>query len=320
MGLRQAIGVSPWITVLSYHRVAPVEAVGDFEDGTVDVTPEAFDVHVAYAAKWFDIIGIDDLLSFVHGGSLPKNPLLFTFDDGYKDNRTTALPILQKHGAKATFFISTTYISDRRIFWWDKLSYMVKRSTKERFEITYPEKISVRLGKTTERRQAFKTLRKCITEHYGIDLWRFLDHVAEASGVSIPRDQERRFADEMVMTWDDVKAMRSAGMDIQSHTCDHYVLPTMTDELLRSELARSREIIEGELKEPVRAISYPVGRFVSRPSLRKDVRDAGYELGFSNATGINHRWHLDPLNVKRISLDIDSPDSYFRTAMAIPYI
>jgi peptidoglycan/xylan/chitin deacetylase (PgdA/CDA1 family) len=321
MSLRSMAGTSPWITVLSYHRVAPASAAGQFEDGTVDVTPEAFDVHVAFAKKWFDIIGIDDLLSFARGGKLPKNPVLFTFDDGYLDNRKTALPILQKHGARATFFISTTYVSDRRLFWWDHLSYMVKRSTRERIEITYPTPTSLSLSGAGERRQAYRALRRFITEHVGIDIWRFLEVVGEATGVVLSREDERRFADEMILTWDDVKAMRAAGMDIQSHTCDHYVLPTLSTDHLRLELRRSREILEGVLNEPVRAISYPVGRgVVQLPTLREEVKRAGYELGFSNASGVNHRWDLDPLNVRRLSLDIDSPDSYFRTVMAVPYI
>ncbi len=321
LSLRSVAGISAWITVLSYHRVAESSAIGDFEDGTVDVTPEAFDTHVAYAKRWFDVIGIDDLFAFARGGPLPKNPILFTFDDGYLDNRKAALPILQRHGARATFFISTTYVSDRRLFWWDRLAYMVKRSTRERIEIEYPEKASVPLGPSGDRKKAFRALRRFITEHVGIDIWRFLDVVAEASGVSLSREDEKRFAADMIMTWDDVKAMRAAGMDIQSHTCDHYVLPTLTPEHLRTELRQSREILEGVLKEPVRGISYPVGRgVVQLPTLRDEVKSAGYELGFSNASGVNHRWDFDPLDVHRFSLDVDSPDSYFRTVMAVPYL
>ena len=73
---------SPWITVLTYHRVAPVEAAADFDDGVVDVTPDAFDRQVAFVARSFDLVGIEDLIAFRRGAKLPKNPLLITFDDG----------------------------------------------------------------------------------------------------------------------------------------------------------------------------------------------------------------------------------------------
>jgi peptidoglycan/xylan/chitin deacetylase (PgdA/CDA1 family) len=320
LSLRRMTGVSPWITILTYHRVAPASAAGDFEDGTVDVTPEAFDVHLAFAKQWFDIIGMDDLLAFARGGSLPPNPILFTFDDGYRDNLTTALPLLQKHGARATFFISTTYVGERRLFWWDRLSYMVKRSTRERIEIQYPAPAAFPLTSAVERRRAFCGLRRFLTEHVGIDLWRFLDEVAEATGVTLSREDERRFAADMILTWDDVKALRAAGMDIQSHTCDHYILSTLRAAGLRTQLAKSREILEGVLKEPVRALSYPVGRGVVTEEIRAEMKRAGYELGFTNASGINHRRDFDPLAVHRIALDIDSPNSYFRSVMAVPYL
>ncbi len=326
LSLRNAAGISAWITVLLYHRVAPVGAGAEFDDGTVDVTPEAFDRQVAFARRWFDIIGVDDLLAFVRGGRLPNNPLLITFDDGYLDNRTTALPILRKHGARATFFIATTYVSDRRVFWWDRLNYMVKHSTRERVSVTYPAPLIVPLSGPGDRGRAFTRLRSVITDHYGIDIWRFLDVVAEATGVGMSREDERRFAEDMILTWDDVRAMRAAGMDIQSHTCDHYLLPTLTEEHLRSELRRSREILEGVLGTPVRALSYPVGAGVAvQPSMRAEVTKAGYEIAFaassasSPLSGINHRWSFDPLDIRRLAMDIDAPDGYFKMVLAVPY-
>jgi peptidoglycan/xylan/chitin deacetylase (PgdA/CDA1 family) len=324
LALRAAARVPAWITVLAYHRVNDATAGADFDEGTVDVTPEAFDRHVAYAKRWFDVIGVGDLLAYTRGGALPRNPLLITFDDGYKDNWRAAVPILRKHGATATFFIATTYVSDRRLFWWDRLNYMVKRSPRAAIEIDYPTRLTVPLGgagggsQEKYRRRAFETLRKVITSHFKIDLWRFLDAVAEGSGVVLSREDERRLADDMILTWDEVRAMRRAGMDIQSHTRDHYVLPTMTDEHLAAELGGSREILEGVLGEPVRAISYPVGHRIPA-ALRKAVRHAGYELGFTNASGINHRWSFDPLDVRRLSLELGSPDGYFKTVLAIPY-
>ena len=78
-------------------------------------------------------------------------------------------------------------------------------------------------------------------------------------------------------------------MDVQSHTRTHRVLQTLGRRGARERAARARgAMLEDVLGEPVSAISYPVGR-----PLRADaahaaaVRDAGYELGFSNGTGVN---------------------------------
>jgi peptidoglycan/xylan/chitin deacetylase (PgdA/CDA1 family) len=53
---------------------------------------------------------VRDLLS---EASLPRRPLLLTFDDGYVDTLQHAQPILRHHGAKATCFIVTAYAGDR---------------------------------------------------------------------------------------------------------------------------------------------------------------------------------------------------------------
>lgn len=316
-------GASPWITVLTYHRAADREAPTDFDEGVIDVTPDAFDRQMAYVAKWFDVIGIDDLIAFRHGGPLAKNPLLVTFDDGYLDNHDTVLPILKKHGLKATFFIATHYIEERRLFWWDKINWLVKRSKREAIELTYPVTSSGRepIALGPDKKRAITRLLRIVKDHHGLDLERYLEELAAACDVSLSREEERAVADRMLMTWDHVRAMRAAGMDVQSHTCTHRVLQTLGDEQLEKELALSKEILQGQLKEAIRAISYPVGKPLRfTPGIRNAVRRAGYELGFSNATGVNHRWDFDPLDAKRISLDSDLSDSLFHAMMALPYL
>lgn len=313
---------SPWITVLTYHRAAPPEAAAVFDDGVVDVTPEAFDRQVAFLVKWFDIIGVEDLLEFRRGGPLPKNPLLITFDDGYLDNHDVALPILKKHGTKAVFFMATHYLSERRLFWWDKINWLMKRCTKDAIELTFPAPERLVLGPTArERKSAITRALRIVKDHHGLDLPRFLDALADACGVSLSREDETKLADSILMTWDHVKALRAAGMDVQSHTSTHRVLQTLRDDQLAEELGGSREVLEGVLGEKVRAISYPVGKPLRyTPGIRNAVRKAGYELGFSNGTGVNHRWDFDPLDAKRISLDADLSDAMFHAMCALPYL
>lgn len=315
-------GASPWITVLTYHRAAQPSDAAKFDDGVVDVTPEAFDRQVGYLKKWFDIVTIDDLVEFRRGGSLPKNPVLITFDDGYLDNYEVALPILQKHGATAVFFIATWYLEERRLFWWDKINYVIKSSEKSVIGLTYPAPEILALGPDeAARARAIKRVLRIVKDHHGLDLPRFLDALCASCGVTLSVADERRLADAMLMTWDHVKKLRAAGMDVQSHTSTHRVLQTLPEEKLAGELGGSREVLEGILGEKVRAISYPVGKPMRfTPGIRNAVRKAGYELGFSNGTGVNHRWDFDPLDAKRISLDAGLSDSFFHSMLALPYL
>jgi peptidoglycan/xylan/chitin deacetylase (PgdA/CDA1 family) len=315
-------GASPWITVLTYHRAADKDAPTDFDEGVIDVTPEAFDRQMAYVAKWFDVVGIDDLIAFRRGGPLAKNPVMITFDDGYLDNHDVVLPILKKHGVKAAFFIATHYVEERRLFWWDKINWIMKRSAKIEIELTYPAREPLALGPDARaRKNAIRRVLRIVKDHHALDLGRFVEELSAACGVSMSREEERALADRMLMTWDHVKTLRAAGMDVQSHTSTHRVLQTLGDDELSEELTLSKEMLQAVLREPVRAISYPVGKALRfTPGIRNAVRKAGYELGFSNATGVNHRWDFDPFDAKRISLESDVSDSLFHAMMALPYL
>ena len=310
---------SPWITALTYHRVTNPADAAEFDQGVVDASPADFDGHLAFLGRWFNFVGIDDLFDFRRGGRLPQNPLLLTFDDGYLDNFEIALPILKRHGAKAVFFIATHYLAERRLFWWDRISYLVKRSTKESLHLSYPRKESIALRR--DRTPAIEKVLRVVKDHYALDLERFTEGVAEACGVSLSAGEERKAADRMLMTWDQVRALRAAGMDVQSHTSTHRVLQTLPPAELERELRGSRALLSEVLGEDVRAVSYPVGKALRyTPHIRTAVRSAGYELGFSNHTGINHIWDFDPLDARRISLEAALGDSYFRSMIALPYL
>ncbi len=319
LSLRRA--ASTWITVLTYHRVARRSDSSLLDEGVIDVAPDQLERHLTFLNQWFCPIGVEDLAAFARGvGRLPNNPVLVTFDDGYRDNHDVALPILKRYGVPATFFIATDYLERRRLYWWDRVSLLVKRSARERLVLTSPSPESLSLEGPKARRAAVRRLQRIIKDHHGLDLPRFLDQVENAAGVTLAADEERRLVDETIMTWDHVIALRRAGMDVQSHSHTHRVLQTLDASELDRELRLSRQALENALGEPVTAISYPVGKSLrDAPHIRNAVRDAGYELGFTNATGVNRARTFDPLEAKRVSLDFSIRDPFFRSMLAIPW-
>jgi peptidoglycan/xylan/chitin deacetylase (PgdA/CDA1 family) len=91
----------PALRVLCYHRVHPSRR------DRHTVTTAQLDAQLAYLARsGFGFIRARDLIS---GSALPGRPLLLTFDDGYLDTLKHALPVLRRHGARATMFVVTGY-------------------------------------------------------------------------------------------------------------------------------------------------------------------------------------------------------------------
>jgi peptidoglycan/xylan/chitin deacetylase (PgdA/CDA1 family) len=261
LALRARFG-APWITVLTYHRVAesPWSSGGSlFDDGVVDTSPDELDEQLRFVRRRFDPITLDDLIAFRHGGRLPKNPVLVTFDDGYRDNHDIALPILVRHGIQGVFFIATSYVEERRLFWWDRINYVLKSCAKPRITLEYPGPVSLSLDSEVGRSRAILDVLRIVKHSFGLDLDRFLEHLGERAGVTLDREEERRFADQLLMSWDQIRHLQRSGMAVQSHTVTHRVVQTLDAAPLAVELVESKAKLEAELGARVRALAYPVG-------------------------------------------------------------
>ncbi len=308
----------PWLTVLSYHRVHD-DATGQlFDSSVIDATSQELSRQLETLRRYFTVIGLSELSAHLRGASLPANPAIVTFDDGYRDCHDRALPILLSHGVKGVFFVATSYVDHRRMFWWDRIAYVLRQSTLDQIELTYP--VRTVLDRTLPHEKTLKTATSLVKNHFGIDVERFLGELAHAAGVPWSEELERHFADELVMSWEQIRRLQDAGMEVHSHTRTHRVLQTVGESELAWELAGARTDLEDHLEKRVTGVAYPVGRSVaSWPAIRAAVRQSGYELGFSNGTGASPLGeNFDPLNVRRISLERGLPDSLFRAMLALP--
>jgi peptidoglycan/xylan/chitin deacetylase (PgdA/CDA1 family) len=160
-----------------------------------------------------------------------------------------------------------------------------------------------------------------------LDVEQFLGGLCAALDVEWSRDIEARHAENVVMTWDQVRAVARAGMDVESHTRRHRVLQTLSNDDLRDELAGSRADLEQQLGRPVRAIAYPVGRRIAHHArIREAIAAAGYRIGLSNASGATRIWPrpirelmpADPFDVKRLSTDRSMSDAMWLAQVAVP--
>ncbi len=97
------------IPILMYHSISP-QASRRFKPFTV--APEMFEAQLAYLAdQSYSPITISGLVAAMDGRvALPDRPVVLTFDDGFADFYTTALPALRRHRFPATLYIPTGYV------------------------------------------------------------------------------------------------------------------------------------------------------------------------------------------------------------------
>ncbi|MFA6584740.1 MAG: polysaccharide deacetylase family protein [Elusimicrobiaceae bacterium] len=107
--------------VLMYHKIGYAPANSRLKK--LWVTPENFAKQVAWLLrKGFTPVLFKDLHDAQKGaGVLPDNPVLITFDDGYKNNYTNAFPILKERGAKGNVFLTYNTVGKHNL-WHDPAS------------------------------------------------------------------------------------------------------------------------------------------------------------------------------------------------------
>src|SRR4029434_7077628 len=87
-----------------------------YDPDVADATPGQFRRHLETLVRIGTPIGMRDLLRGLDAAALPPNPLMVTFDDGYRSCHDVALPILRELGIPATFFIATSFVAQRRLY------------------------------------------------------------------------------------------------------------------------------------------------------------------------------------------------------------
>jgi peptidoglycan/xylan/chitin deacetylase (PgdA/CDA1 family) len=328
--LRAALRL-PVLTVLTYHHVEEPGADSPFDRGVADATPEQFRRQMELVAHYGTALTIDQLVRIIcEGERPPPNPVLVTFDDGYRSCLEVATPILRHVGIPATFFIATRYIEERRLFWWERVQVLLDRARRARGSGSHPITLPTsRLAFDLAQPEAAGVVTRYIKDTRGLELETFLGELDAACAAGWTLEEERRLADQLIMTWDEVRALAAAGMDVESHTRSHRVLQTVPSSQFSDELLGARLDLERELRRPVRAIAYPVGRPITdRPGLHSAVRDAGYRLGFSNATGTNallptplrRLRELDPFDLRRLAMGRDFSEAMFLGQLALPQL
>jgi peptidoglycan/xylan/chitin deacetylase (PgdA/CDA1 family) len=325
MHLRRIAPVPPAVTIVTYHHVAPEDPAYPFDRGVADATPAQFRRQMELLAQHGTPIGMDELVAALDGAPLPKNPVMVTFDDGYRSCHDVVLPILQSVGLRATFFVATSFVSERRLYWWERIALMLSRARRATATISYPTPRTV----AAKDPGAHHELTDVIKDTPGLDIERYLDELAAAFGVEWNRELEAGHADDLIMTWDHVRALARAGMDVESHSRRHRVLQTLDQDDLRDELEGSKHELEAQLGRPVRAIAYPVGRRVSQVTkIREALADAGYRVGLTNASGATRFWPaplsrampVDRFDVRRLSTDRAMSDAMYFAQIAMPQL
>jgi peptidoglycan/xylan/chitin deacetylase (PgdA/CDA1 family) len=103
--LWSAAACGPGVPILTYHSISHLE-----DPYALDEQDFAAQLDWLKSAGFHTVSLREVLDADRHRGSLPPNPIVLTFDDGYQDNYDKALPLLVARGQKATFFVVARFL------------------------------------------------------------------------------------------------------------------------------------------------------------------------------------------------------------------
>lgn len=235
------------LTILIFHRV---RAQPD------DLFPN--ETHVAVFAErmacvrdWFNVLPLDEAVAALDRGSIPARALAITFDDGYADNATIALPILRRLGLHATFFVATGFLDGGRM-WNDTVIETVRAARGGELDLSDQGLGKQAIGSAQQRKAAIGAILSLLKYQPQQERQSRVDAIAAQAGVALPND--------LMMSSDQLRSLAAAGMGIGGHTVSHPILARIDETAARREMADGRDALETIVRQPVKLFAYPNGR------------------------------------------------------------
>lgn len=270
--------------VLCYHSVVPDEIAEDPLQYGCLVSESEFADQMSLLAQTTTPISLSQFQEwFYHGNSLPLNPVLVTFDDGYRNNLHHAVPILLQYGIPATFFLTAAHIGQNRLLWPTEVYRAILYWPSSKVPMPDGSYFTVASNEMQKRvalagwvREFCKSLSEDAKSQY-------LVRLRERAFPELTPDDAEMFG---FLSWDEVIKMQTLGFDLGSHTVDHCVLTRVDGVRLRHELQSSKDHIEQVLQRSCASLAYPNGGLEDcSAEVFSAAEDAGYKLGFTTKPG-----------------------------------
>jgi peptidoglycan/xylan/chitin deacetylase (PgdA/CDA1 family) len=250
-GLKLLAEINKWrlgeypLAVLYFHRV--LEQTDPFLPD--DPTVEEFENLIAAISKHFSTFTIAKALELQASGQLPKLSVCISFDDGYADNYTNALPILDKYQVPGTFFIATSG-THQGYLWNDVLLHKI-RSTQSS-EITVTDK-SWLLNSTENRVNAYLNL---------VSLLKFMPNQERDENLSIISQKLGAIdTPRCMMTENQLKHLHDLGHEIGGHTTTHSILGVQDEQVALTEIHNNKTDLEIILDSKIKTFAFPNGYY-----------------------------------------------------------
>jgi peptidoglycan/xylan/chitin deacetylase (PgdA/CDA1 family) len=263
-----------------------------------------------FAQRNYPLVAIGEGAQALERGKLERSLVALSFDDGYRDNHRVLLPLLRELGARATVFLETGALDQRRVYWSHKYFWLTARLSalqvaREYLELAKDEGSARTIGSLVaggERVDLSYQVKRALK--YEVDPAardRALDQLFARHG-----GDERALCEELYMNWEEAGELQRSGVELGGHTVSHAVLSRRSPAEQESEVREGAEAIERATGVRPQTFAYPFGRrwdFDERSE--RAVERSGFARAVTMHAGTNLP-HTPRTRMHRLALDESS--------------
>ncbi|MBI2857827.1 MAG: polysaccharide deacetylase family protein [Chloroflexi bacterium] len=281
------------VAIVMYHRI---DRPTHYPWSLTPIVPEEFEREIRYLCRRFRVISLEELSAALSGhGALPQNAAVITIDDGYRDVYLNGYPVLKEYNVPATIFLTTGHIDCPRLFWWDEVSYVIHNARADSLDAGELGSYHLRAG--DDRPALARAIIRGLKKLPGQEKDQLIERLVASSGVVIPSG----LAEEMVMSWDEVREMRASGIQFGAHTVNHPILTRVPIAVARREILDSKHRIEEELNCPVKTFCFPNGEpDDSSAEIEEVLESAGFACAVTTSPAAFVRPDALPYRLPRV--------------------
>ena len=265
------------LSIFAYHGVWANDDV--CRDEAISV--EQFDWQMRLLSRVFNIIPLQQAVLAMQNGTLPKRAVVLTFDDGYENNLSVALPVLQKYRVPATFFITASAVK-QGIMWNDSVKEAVYLCNKNELDLTELGFGRVSVSTADDKSQLVDSLLERLKVMRLTQQQEAVALVCARTGVSPDR--------RLMLTEQQLRQFASAdGVTVGCHTFYHPMLSVCSQDEVLADLQASKTYLQDIIGVPVEYFAYPYGKygqhfFAEHVNL---VVKAGFKAAVTTDWGVN---------------------------------
>jgi len=289
--------------ILTLHHVRPSRPDAFQPNRLLEVSPHFFERLLRWLKRRnFDVISMDEMHRRFIADEFRRRFVCITFDDGYKDFKTHAYPLLQKYEMPFALYIATSFPDRLGELWWLALEAVIAQNDRIGMLIDGRQQF-FDCGSVKEKRDLYDAvygyLRSLKTED---ELRRVVRDLCARHRVDLVG-----FCRDLCMGWDEIAELSGDPLcTIGAHTVNHKMLLKVPDETaVRAEMDMSRAVLEAALGKRPEHLAYPVGDPTSAgPREFRIASELGFKTAVTTRPGVLFRAHRDYLTaLPRISVN-----------------